>query len=84
MDEEIKGYEDDETNLTNAFERKEIALVETIVVKEMATNFILRRMDATVRLVREYTEVREYDSSAHTTFFVISYISNYPDMEVDF
>ena len=57
VDEGVEGWEDDQTNLTNAFKKKDIYAAETIVVKEIMTNFILRRMDAAERLVRQYTEV---------------------------
>merc|ERR1712194_62560 len=63
VDEGVEGWEDDQTNLTNAFKKKDIYAAETIVVKEIMTNFILRRMDAAERLVRQYTEFFELQVS---------------------
>ena len=64
VDEGVEGSENDETNLTNAFNKKLLNIAEVIVVKEMLTNFIFRRMDEAERLVRQYTTVR-FRYSAH-------------------
>ena len=58
VDEGVEGFEDDETNLTNALNKKEIHIAEVIVIKEMFSNFIFRRMDEAERLVRQYKTVR--------------------------
>jgi len=59
-----EGYENDEKNLLSAFNKKEIFVAEVIVIKEMTTNFIFRRMDVAERLVRQYIVFFDLHGSA--------------------
>ena len=56
MGEGIEGCENDEKNLTNAFDKKEIFLAESIVIKEMAMKIAERgpsRADILYELIGE-------------------------------
>ena len=52
----IQGYENDDDNLSNALEKKEITLAECIVTMQLTISFIFRRMDNAERIVRQYDE----------------------------
>ncbi|KAL7539994.1 hypothetical protein ACHAXR_009783 [Thalassiosira sp. AJA248-18] len=52
----IRGLEDDDSNLSNAFNKKDISRAVRIVSLQLMLSFIFRRMGNAERLVRQYQE----------------------------
>ncbi|KAL7542497.1 hypothetical protein ACHAXR_011828 [Thalassiosira sp. AJA248-18] len=52
----VRGFEDDDNNLSNAFDKKDIIRAERIVSIQLMCSFIFRRMDNAERIIRRYQE----------------------------
>ena len=50
----VQGYEDNEKNLSKAFEKKDISRCDIIITIQIVENFIFRRIDLAGEIVRQY------------------------------
>merc|ERR1712194_553103 len=54
----VQGYEEDndEKNLSESFDKNDIALCEIIITIQIAENFVFQRMDMAEKIVRQYQD----------------------------
>jgi len=67
----IKGYEDNEKSLREAFKKKDIALCEVIVTFQIAEHFLFRRIDMAEKVVRQYQEFFDMQLDSQVKFIFI-------------
>lgn len=72
----VEGYEE-EKNLSEAFKKKDISLCEILIAIQIAEHFVLRRMDLSSTIVRQYQEFFDIHGGGIEVQFIFVYRTFY-------